>query len=359
MKTRNKYEVIGLMSGTSLDGLDLVYCKIRREKKAWNFEIRSAVTRKYNSEWKGKLSTAHTLAATELFSLDHEYGKYLGKVTLEFMNENKIRQVDFIASHGHTIFHQPNKGFTYQLGSGQTLHDVSGLPVVFDFRSLDVIRGGEGAPLVPVGDHYFFSQYDVCLNLGGIANLSMKRKGQRIAFDFCFANMGLNYLSSKAGKEYDKNGTLASSGIIDKPMLKQLEIVYKPLRRSRPSLGREGFEKSILSILDNEAIPLQNRMRTFCESIAIETAKAVPPKKNKIKLLATGGGALNVFLIQLMKEKLKDSAEVIIPEKQIIEFKEALVFALLGVLRVRGEINCLRSVTGARMNSSGGILVGF
>ena len=359
MKSKNKYKVIGLMSGTSLDGLDLVYCTIKLKKKAWKFEIQVSTTKRYSPEWKRKLSAAHALTAPELFSLDHEYGKYLGKVTLEFMKENKIKNVDFIASHGHTIFHQPNKGFTYQLGSGQTLHDVSGLPVVFDFRSLDVIRGGEGAPLVPVGDHHFFSQYDVCLNLGGIANLSMKQKEQRIAFDFCFANMGLNYLSAKAGKEYDKNGTLASTGTIDKPMLKQLETVYKPWRKNRPSLGREGFGKSILSILDNEAIPLQNRMRTFCESIAIETAKAVPPKKNKIKLLATGGGALNVFLIQLMKEKLKNSAEVIIPEKQIIEFKEALVFALLGVLRVRGGINCLRSVTGARVDSSGGILVGF
>lgn len=347
------------MSGTSLDGLDLVFCKIKKDKEAWRFEIRSATTKKYNPDWNRKLLTAHTLTATELFSLNHEYGIYLAKATLAFMRENKIDKVDFIASHGHTIFHQPKKGFTYQLGSGQALHAVSGLPVVFDFRSLDVIRGGEGAPLVPIGDRYFFNQYDVCLNLGGIANLSMEQKGQRVAYDFCFANMGLNFLATKDGKEFDRNGLMAASGVIDQSMLKKLEAVYKPLRKRRPSLGREGFEKSIQSILDNKKIPLQNRMRTFCESVALETAKAIPMKKGKVKLLATGGGALNHFLIQLIQEKLKGRAHVIIPEQQIIEFKEALVFALLGVLRVEGEINCLSSVTGASQDSSGGVLVGF
>lgn len=359
MRSRNKYKVIGLMSGTSLDGLDLVYCKIERKKKTWTFKIGAATTKKYSSEWKRKLSTAHTLAAPELFSLDHDYGKYLATAANKFMKENKITAVDFIASHGHTVFHQPDKGFTYQLGNGQTMHAATDLPVVYDFRSLDVMRGGQGAPLVPIGDQYFFSEYDICLNLGGIANLSMDQKGKRVAFDFCFANMGLNYLSAKGGTAFDKNGTLASTGVVDKSMLAKLESVYKPLQKRRPSLGREGFEAFIRPILDNETISLPNRMRTFCESIAIETANAIPVRKNKVKLLATGGGALNEFLIQVMKEKLKGSVKVILPEKQIIEFKEALVFALLGVLRVRGEINCLKSVTGATTDSSGGILAGF
>lgn len=347
------------MSGTSLDGLDLVYCQITKEKKNWKFKIVSAITVKYNTPWKRKLSTAHTLGAPDLFSLDHEYGKYLAQVVARFIKAGNIKDIDFIASHGHTIFHQPERGFTYQLGSGQSLHDETGLPVVFDFRSLDVIRGGEGAPLVPIGDRYFFGQYDVCLNLGGIANLSMELKEQRIAYDFCFANMGLNFLAAKAGKEFDRGGKLAASGIVDKKMLNQLDEVYKPLRNGRPSLGREGFEKLIQSILDDENIPLQNRMRTFCESIAIETVKAIPSKKKKVTILATGGGAFNTFLIRLISDKLKGVAEVIIPEKQIIEFKEALVFALLGVLRVCNEVNCLKSVTGASKNSSGGIMVGF
>ena len=347
------------MSGTSLDGLDIVYCKIKVGKKSKKFEIFSATTKKYAPDWKRKLASAHTLTASQLFSLDHDYGQYLAKATLDFIKENKINDVDFIASHGHTIFHQPKNGFTYQLGSGQTIYDVSGLPVVFDFRSLDVIRGGEGAPLVPIGDRYFFSEYDICLNLGGIANLSMEDNGKRIAFDFCFANMGLNFLSAKAGKEFDRNGVLASSGEINDIMLKQLKTVYKPLRKKRPSLGREGFEKSIQSILDNETIPLQNRLRTFCESIAIETANAVLAKKNKMKLLVTGGGALNSFLVQTIRGKLKNKAEVVIPQRQIIEFKEAVVFALLGVLRVRGEVNCLKSVTGASKDSSGGVMAGF
>ncbi len=347
------------MSGTSLDGLDLVYCKIKKEKKGWKFDIQSASTKKYHPDWKRKLSVAHMLSPEELFSLDHEYGKYLAKATLEFIKKNKIYDVDFIASHGHTIFHQPEKGFTYQLGGGQTLYKVSGLPVVFDFRSLDVIRGGQGAPLVPIGDRYFFSQYDVCLNLGGIANLSMEQKGQRVAFDFCFANMGLNFLSAEAGIEFDRNGARAASGIIDQDMLRELETIYKPLRKKRPSLGREGFEKSIQPILDNKKIPLQSRLRTFCESIAIETATAIPLKNSRVKLLATGGGALNHFLIQVIQEKLMGRTEVIVPEREIIEFKEALIFALLAVLRVRGDVNCLKSVTGADKDSSGGIMIGF
>lgn len=347
------------MSGTSLDGLDIVDCEIMLEKQTWKFVIRSATTKKYNADWKSKLSSAHTLTAAKLFSLDHDYGKYLARVTLEFIKINKIKEVDFIASHGHTIFHQPDQGFTYQLGSGQTLHDISTYPVVFDFRSLDVIRGGQGAPLVPIGDRYLFGQYDICLNLGGIANLSLEQNKKRIAFDFCFANMGLNYLAAKAGNEFDKNGFLASTGKMEEAMLAQLETIYKTLRTIRPSLGRERFEKSIQPILDNETIPIQNRMRTFCESIAIETLNAVPSKKKKLKLLVTGGGALNEFLMRLIADKLKGKADVVIPEKQIIEFKEALIFAFLGVLRVRGEINCLKSVTRASRDSSGGMLVGF
>jgi len=359
MKPRNKYKVLGLMSGTSLDGLDLVYCKIKMGKKSKTFEILSATTKKYTPDWKSKLASAHTLTASQLFSLDHLYGQYLGKVTLDFIKENKIKDVDFIASHGHTVFHQPRNGFTYQLGNGQTIHAVSGFPVVFDFRSMDVIRGGEGAPLVPIGDRYFFSEYDICLNLGGIANLSMELKGKRVAYDFCFANMGLNYLAAKAGKEYDKDGALAASGVINDMMLKKLQEVYKPLRKKRPSLGREAFEKLIKSILNNAAIPLSNRLRTFCESIAIETAYAVPSKKKKMKLLVTGGGALNSYLIKSLENKLKEKAVVVIPEKKVIEFKEAVIFALLGVLRVRGEVNCLKSVTGASRDSSGGVMVGF
>lgn len=359
MKSRNKYKVIGLMSGTSLDGLDLVYCTIKRKKKVWKFEIQAATTKSYTPEWKNKLTTAHTLSAPKLFTLNHTYGNYVATATLQFIQENNIKQVDFIASHGHTIYHQPENGFTYQLGCGQSLFDRSGIPVVFDFRSLDVIRGGQGAPLVPIGDRYFFNQYDICLNLGGIANLSIEQNGKRIAYDFCFVNMGLNYLAAKAGKEFDKNGKMASLGVIDINMLKQLNAIYTPLRKKRSSLGREGFEKLIQPILDNEAISVQNRLRTFCESIAIELSKAVPLKKNSIKLLATGGGAHNSFLMRLIREKLKNKVNVVIPEKEIIDFKEAVVFALLGVLRVRGDINCLKSVTGARQDSSGGILVGF
>jgi anhydro-N-acetylmuramic acid kinase len=359
MKEKNKYRVLGLMSGTSLDGLDIVYCKLIHKKKKWKFEIINGSTLSYSAVWKKKLSGAHTLKATDLLSLHSEYGIFLGQSSKDFIAKHKIRKIDFISSHGHTIFHQPERNFTFQLGEIGAIHNASQLPVVADFRSLDVTMGGEGAPLVPIGDRYLFHDFDVCLNLGGISNLSAEVKGLRKAFDVCFVNMGLNYLSQQAGKEFDRNGELAAAGKINSSLLQKLAKVYTPLSKKRPSLGREGFEKWIQPLLKDKKISLNDRLRTFNESIAREISNAVPKSDKKIKLLATGGGAFNTFLIQLLKEKLKGRVEVIIPEKKIIDFKEALVFALLGVLRVRNEINVLKSVTGAKGDSSSGVITGM
>ena len=359
MKEKNKYHVIGMMSGTSLDGLDIAYCKLIHKKGKWKFEIVSATTLNYSSLWKKKLSTAHQLKAEELMALHSEYGSFLGKSADDFISEHKIKKIDFIASHGHTIFHQPEKKFTFQLGEGNALQSSAGVPVSADFRSLDVALGGQGAPLVPIGDRYLFHDFDICLNLGGISNLSMEVKKERKAFDVCFVNMGLNYLSRQAGKEYDKGGALASKGVIDRALLQKLNKVYGAMKKSRPSLGREGFEKWIQPLLNDKKTKLNDRLRTFCESIANEIAEAIPSSDKKLKLLATGGGALNTFLIQLLSERLKNKAKVIVPEKAIIDFKEALVFALLGVLRVRNEVNVLKSVTGAKRDSSSGVLIGL
>jgi anhydro-N-acetylmuramic acid kinase len=360
MEKKNKYQVIGLMSGTSLDGLDIAHCELICEKGKWRFNIHSAITLRYTSYWKKKLSTAHLLSSEDLLALHAEYGTYLGRCTRQFVATQKIKKIDFISSHGHTIFHQPDRKFTFQLGDGNALHAAAGLPVVFDLRSLDVTCGGQGAPLVPIGDRYLFHQYHICLNLGGISNLSMEIKNQRKAFDICFVNMGLNYLAAEAGKEYDKDGVLASKGKVNTQLLSQLNKAYQTFRKKRPSLGREGFEKTIQPLLNNKRIPLPDRLRTFSESIAEEIAATIPaPNGAPLKLLATGGGALNSFVIQLLREKLKNKAEVIVPERKIIEFKEALVFALLGTLRVRNEVNALKSVTGASKDSSTGVTIGF
>jgi len=213
------------MSGTSLDGLDIAYCTFRRSKTGWTYSVDKAITQKYPAAWKQKLSTAHQLSGEELVALDVKYGEFLGNACRQFMDQHNLR-VHFIASHGHTVFHQPKRGFTFQLGNGNALRAAGRLPVVYDFRSLDVILGGEGAPLVPAGDKFLFSQYDICLNLGGIANLSMNVKGKRVAYDICFCNMGLNYLMETKGKSFDEGGMLASTGKVNPTMLRQLNKVY-------------------------------------------------------------------------------------------------------------------------------------
>ncbi|MBT1698919.1 anhydro-N-acetylmuramic acid kinase [Fulvivirgaceae bacterium PWU4] len=357
MKMANKYKVIGLMSGTSLDGLDVACCTFRKKSSGWDYTIDKAITVKYPAAWYSKLSQAHLLSGEALMALDAEYGKYLGNVCSKFISLNKLN-VDFISSHGHTIFHQPARGFTYQLGNGNTIHAVTGLPVISDFRSLDVALGGEGAPLVPAGDKFLFEEYDVCLNLGGIANLSMDVKGARHAFDICFCNMGLNYLATKAGKEIDTDGDMAASGEVDSALLNRLKKIYASLREKRPSLGREMFEKQIKPLLDNEDIDLNDRLATFTESIAFEIIQALPSRKNA-SVLCTGGGAFNAFLIARMLHYAGDDAALIVPEENVIKFKEALVFAFLGVLRAEGDINCLKSVTHASRDSSSGVMTGF
>lgn len=359
METKKKYKVIGLMSGTSLDGVDVVCCVLQMRNSNWEFRIEKAVTVPYTSSWMGKLTTAHMLSGEDLCKLNVDYGIHLGNVCRKFIRLYEIKQVDFIASHGHTVFHQPENKFTFQIGDGNAIHAVSNIPVVYDFRSLDVTLGGQGAPLVPIGDHFLFSEYDVCLNLGGIANLSMRVGGKRLAYDVCFANMGLNHLASKAGKSFDKQGQMASDGELNKVMLSDLTKVYGKIRKARPSLGRELFERSIRPILDQEEIPLADRLYTFTETIAIELALSLTEKKKRAAVLCTGGGTFNAYLIYRLMECIGDRADLIIPEPEIIKFKEAIVFAFLGVKRVRNEINCLKSVTNATRDSSSGVLVGF
>jgi anhydro-N-acetylmuramic acid kinase len=358
MKTTGKYRVIGLMSGTSLDGLDIAFCTFRESKTGWNYNIEKAMTVKYPGAWIQKLSGAHTLSGEELMALDAEYGKYLGTICSKFITLNKLN-VDFISSHGHTIFHQPPRGFTYQLGNGNAIHAVTELPVVSDFRSLDVALGGEGAPLVPAGDKFLFKENDVCLNLGGIANLSMDIKGSRRAYDVCFCNMGLNYLAAKAGKEMDKDGVIANEGFVNEPLFNRIVKIYSSMHDKRPSLGREIFEHQIKPLLDQENISVPDRLRTFIETIAFEIVQSILPSKKNPTVLCTGGGAFNSFLISRLLHHTADDASLIVPEENVVKFKEALVFAFLGVLRVQGDVNCLKSVTHASRDSSSGVMIGF
>lgn len=228
-----RYHVIGLMSGTSLDGLDMVYCEFEFKIKKWTFSIKAYETVKYSADWKKKLSKAHLLSGNDLQLLDNEFGIYIGSECLNFIRKQKVKKIDFIASHGHTVFHQPKKKLTFQLGNGVAINSTTRIPVINDFRSLDVLGGGQGAPLVPIGDHLLFGEYDICLNLGGIANLSMMRGSKRIAFDICYVNMGLNYLANKMNKAFDKNGINASKGKVNNVMLAKLASAYKPFRKKK------------------------------------------------------------------------------------------------------------------------------
>ena len=358
MNSKEKYHVLGLMSGTSLDGLDIAFCTFTKNQNSWKFAINEAATIPYSKAWHKRLAEAHSLDAPELVRTDVEYGKYLGEQCLAFLSANRLKP-DFITSHGHTIFHQPQKSFTLQIGNGNALYAVTNIPVVCDLRSMDVMRGGQGAPLVPAGDQWLFNDYDVCLNLGGIANLSTEIKKQRIAFDVCFVNMGLNYLAEKVGKKFDRNGMLAAEGEVNAKLLSRLNNVYTRLRKRRPSLGREIFEKSVRPLLDDSSISVHDALRTVTEAAAFEIIETVRALRKNARVLCTGGGTFNSFLVSRMLEIGGDDVTLIIPDDDIIKFKEALVFAFLGVLRVRDEVNCLKSVTGAVQDSSGGILVGF
>jgi anhydro-N-acetylmuramic acid kinase len=359
MDSKQQYKVIGLMSGTSLDGVDLACCILKHNDAGWWYKLERAHTVEYTSAWKTKLSNAHNLTANELLQFHIDYGKYLGDLCKKFIVIHDIKRVDFISSHGHTLFHQPKKGLTFQLGSGDAIHAASKLPVVCDFRSLDVALGGEGAPLVPIGDQHLFHEYDICLNLGGIANLSVRKKSGRVAEDVCFLNMGLNHLSSLKRRSFDLRGAMASKGELQNKMLDKLSKTYVGIREKNTSLGREIFESRIKPILDDDKLPVEDRLRTFVESCANEISSAIKRSKKQSSVLCTGGGAFNSFLIFRMVELLGNDGELIIPEDEIVKFKEAMVFAFLGVLKVCGEINCLKSVTGASRDCSSGVMIGF
>ncbi len=345
-----KYKVIGIMSGTSLDGLDMAYCVLNRTGRVWSYKIGPAVTIKYSKYWKQKLASAFTRSKKEIVQLDKEYGRFIGKQVALFIKAHELKP-DLVCSHGHTVFHRPEKKFTLQIGDGTMISKFCGITVVNDFRSLDVRLGGQGAPLVPIGDKLLFPQYDACLNLGGFANISFEKNGKRIAFDICPVNIVLNELASMTGKEFDRDGRMAASGKINTGLLKKLNALPYYRQRSPKSLGREWVEKHFNPLLNGFQILIKDKLRTVAEHIAMQAASAM---RHRSSVLTTGGGAFNKFLVKLIRKR--SSCLMIVPDKKTIEFKEALVFALLGVLRVRSEINTLRSVTGAERDSCGGTI---
>ncbi len=344
------YNAIGLMSGTSLDGLDIAFCKFTFHKQ-WQFEIIKSTTIDYSKEWKEKLTKAPSISGYELTKLHNQYGKFIGDSVNNFIQQNNI-QVDLIASHGHTVFHQPDKRVTLQIGDGHEISVATGITTVCDFRSLDVTLGGQGAPLVPIGDKLLFSDYDYCLNLGGFANISFEENNVRFAYDICPANIILNHLTRKSGHDYDKNGALGLLGKTNSELLHKLNAIEYYKKSYPKTLGREWLEAEVIPILDETELSVHDKLRTLYEHIATQISQSISKKDSK--MLITGGGAYNKLLVNLIKQKI--SSEVVIPDQNLIDYKEALIFALLGVLKMEGNVNCLASVTGAERDSSGGVI---
>lgn len=351
------YKILGLMSGTSLDGLDLAYCHLWKKGMRWEFEIKDTKSVPYTPEMQGELKNSIYLKAEDLLKFNNTYGTWLGEQAKLFMAEKRL-EVDHIASHGHTTHHQPENGLTYQIGSGQHLANASGLRVVCDFRTNDVALGGQGAPLVPIGDALLFGQYDFCLNLGGISNVSFVLKGKRIAYDIGLANMILNHITRKIDLSYDLGGQLAKQGHINPKMLQRLNGLEYYLLPHPKSIGYEWFVNEVAPIVDNTDDSIENLLHTSIQHICEKITQQIQlnSKKDNQTLFVTGGGALNDFLIGVLKKKLGESTEVVVPSRTLIEFKEALVFSLMGVLRLKKEINVFCSVTGAKRDSSSGVL---
>ncbi|MDK2978878.1 MAG: anhydro-N-acetylmuramic acid kinase [Bacteroidales bacterium] len=346
-----KYYAVGIMSGTSLDGLDIVFCKYNHTKR-WAFKIIKAETISYDKSWKEQLKNAESLSGLALTKLHKKYGRFIGEKVNQFLHGINEKP-DLIASHGHTVFHQPEHKITLQIGDGAEIASLTGVTTISDFRPLDVALGGQGAPLVPIGDEFLFHEYDYCLNIGGFANISMIKNHKRVAFDICPANIVLNHLANKLNKPFDIDGKAGQLGATDSYLLNQLNQIDFYQRPYPKSLGKEWVDEFVLPVLNHSAIHINDQISTFYDHISDQITKVISDHPEK-KVLLTGGGAYNKYLIERIRAKTK--SQIIIPPKNIIEYKEALIFGLLGILRLNRKINCLSTVTGAKVSSSSGII---
>lgn len=355
------YRVIGIMSGSSLDGLDMAFAEFEESRGKWSFEIKAAKCKPYNNEWLQKLQNATSLSAYDYLLLHTAYGKYVGEQVNEFIEEfNLHHKVQLIASHGHTTFHAPASGMTAQLGDGAAIAAATEINVVSDLRAMDVAFGGQGAPIVPIGEKLLFNDYSFYLNLGGIANLSYKSNNDYIAFDVCAANRVLNMLAKAEGKEYDKGGCMAASGKVYTPLLSRLNTLSYYSLPYPKSLANDFGTDIVFPLVQAFDLSNADKLRTYTEHVVMQIVYSIQKLSTNndirnVKLLATGGGTFNTFLVKRFAEALQAFAiQVVVPEATIINYKEALIMGLIGVLRWREEYNVMQSVTGARRNSIGG-----
>ena len=354
------YNVIGLMSGSSLDGLDIVFASILESSGKWSYSIECAACLEYSEEWNKKLRSATTLSAREYQLLHTAYGKYTGEKVNEFIEMNALQhRVNLIGSHGHTTFHEPEQGMTHQLGEGATISATTKLPVVSDLRNLDVAFGGQGAPIVPMGEKLLFPDYQFFLNIGGIANISAMQDDKFIAYDVCAANRVLNMLAAIHYKTFDEGGKMAASGEIHQGLLKELNDLEYYNQPYPKSLANHFGTDVVFPLIQTFLLSAEDALSTYSEHIAIQIKNALSPfrKEEGGKLMITGGGAFNTYLIERISAHLKSlQMKVYIPEDETVAYKEALIMGLLGILRWREQNTVLASVTGATRNSVGGAL---
>ncbi len=359
------YRVIGIMSGSSLDGMDLVFTEIEETGGKWSYNIRAAACYPYEEEWKLRLSQAVKLPASEYMLLHSDFGHYTGAMVNRFIAENQLEyQVGLIASHGHTTFHMPPR-MTAQLGDGAAIAAETALPVISDLRALDLANGGQGAPIVPIGEKLLLGNYPLFLNIGGIANISQNNGSDYIAFDICPANRVLNLIAAELGKEYDDGGNLASIGTVHGELLEKLNSFGYYSKAYPKSLANDFGTDEVYPLIESCRLRPEDALATYVEHISVQISRAVQNlpafEKNSAEafsaMLVTGGGAFNDFLLKRINELLEPFQVKANPaDPQLAMYKAALIMALLGVLRRRDEPTTITSVTGARKASIGGAM---
>jgi len=357
------YRAIGIMSGSSLDGLDIAFVEFQEQAGKWSYEVLEADCYPYSEEWIDRLKNAVNLQAKEYQLVHTDYGHYIGRQINKFINLYNLQyKVALIASHGHTTFHMPEKKMTAQIGDGAAIAAETQLPVVTDLRSLDVALGGQGAPIVPVGEKLLMGEFEMFLNIGGIANISFNSEPY-VAFDICPANRVLNLLANDSGFDYDDRGQLAAGGKIDMQLLEKLNALDFYKQPYPKSLANDFGTGIVYPMLKESGLVIPDLLRTFTEHVAVQIKKSIAESKgirplvSNAKLLITGGGAHNSFLLERLKEQVSDlKIEIVKPRDELINYKEAIIMAFIGVLRWRQEYNVFSTVTGAIRDSIGGAL---
>jgi anhydro-N-acetylmuramic acid kinase len=347
VRERDRFEVIGVMSGSSLDGLDLAWVELVHDAGDWSFNIREALTVPYDRHFQQRLKDAMHGSALELARLHRDLGRLIGTACRDLVGSTPVH---LIASHGHTLFHRPDEGLTAQLGCGAHIAAVSGITTVCDFRTTDVALGGQGAPLVPLGERLLFPEHRAFLNIGGICNIALHAAERVVGYDVCIGNQALNELAGEAGMPYDANGAMACTGRVDAALVAALNALPFHQQPTPRSLGRDWYSTAVQPLIGDRRIPVADRLASVVEHIAQQVSIALKDATGPV--LVTGGGAHNTYQIERLRALCGVALEV--PDARTVDYKEALTFALLGVLRLRGEATALASVTGAGRDSVGG-----